>query len=188
MNTQKLTREWLLEAVQGIEAIRDEIPFGLDDDSNKTLEAFKVALSAMNIEPVVPVNIAPGILRCAKCSFVLTKNTINMSAGTITAGNSKSEPCPNGCGPLWPVTWKEHALKARDDSEQWFEDLQVAKARIAELESRTVTVKLPLMMNLKIAGDKTTKAYFGGTNEGIRNTTKAFEVALTDAGIKWEAV
>lgn len=51
-------------------------------------------------------------------------------------------------------------------------------------ESRTVIVKLPLMMNLKIAGDKTTKAYFGGTNEGIRATVKAFEAALTASGIK----
>lgn len=85
--------------------------------------------------------IAPGIMRCANCSFVLTKNSINMSAGTITAGDSKSEPCPNGCGPLWPVTWREKALQARDDSEQWFEDLQAAKARITELESRTITIE-----------------------------------------------
>ena len=78
--------------------------------------------------------IAPGIMRCAGCGFVLTKNSINMAAGTITAGDSKTEPCPNGCGPLWPVTWKEQALQMRDDSEQWFIELQQAKNRIAELE------------------------------------------------------
>ncbi|HAW3974322.1 TPA: ead/Ea22-like family protein [Escherichia coli] len=80
--------------------------------------------------------IAPGIMRCAGCGFVLTKNSINMAAGTITAGDSKTEPCPNGCGPLWPVTWKEQALQMRDDSEQWFIELQQAKNRIAELEAR----------------------------------------------------
>ncbi|HBP37096.1 MAG TPA: hypothetical protein DD675_25910 [Raoultella ornithinolytica] len=64
---------------------------------------------------------------------------------------------------------------------------ELAERLLAEMESRTVTVKLPLMMNLKIAGDKTTKAYFSGTNEGIRDTAKAFEAALTAAGIKWEA-
>lgn len=85
--------------------------------------------------------IAPGIMRCAGCGFVLTKNSINMAAGTITAGDSKTEPCPNGCGPLWPVTWKEQALQMRDDSESWFLELQDAKKRIAELEARTV--KLP---------------------------------------------
>lgn len=79
--------------------------------------------------------IAPGIMRCAGCGFVLTKNSINMAAGTITAGDSKTEPCPNGCGPLWPVTWKEQALEMRDSSEQWFEELQVARQRIAELSA-----------------------------------------------------
>lgn len=78
--------------------------------------------------------IAPGIMRCAGCGFVLTKNSINMVAGTITAGDSKTEPCPNGCGPLWPVTWKEQAIEMRDNSEQWFEELQEARQRIAELE------------------------------------------------------
>lgn len=82
--------------------------------------------------------IAPGIMRCAGCGFVLTKNSINMAAGTITAGDSKTEPCPNGCGPLWPVTWKEQALQMRDDSEQWFIELQQAKNRIAELEEREI--------------------------------------------------
>ncbi|WP_336241171.1 hypothetical protein [Citrobacter freundii] len=84
--------------------------------------------------------IAPGIMRCAGCGFVLTKNNINMAAGTITAGDSKTEPCPNGCGPLWPVTWKEQALQMRDDSESWFLELQDAKKHIAELEARTVNL------------------------------------------------
>ena len=82
--------------------------------------------------------IAPGIMRCAGCGFVLTKNNINMAAGTITAGDSKTEPCPNGCGPLWPVTWKEQALQMRDDSESWFLELQDAKKHIAELEAREI--------------------------------------------------
>lgn len=88
--------------------------------------------------------IAPGIMRCAGCGFVLTKNSINMAAGTITAGDSKSEPCPNGCGPLWPVTWKEQALQMRDDSEKWFEELQEANRRIAELEAREVKLPKPI--------------------------------------------
>ncbi|OOV75023.1 hypothetical protein [Enterobacter kobei] len=79
--------------------------------------------------------IAPGVMRCAGCGLVLTKNIISMSAGTITAGDSKTELCPNGCGPLWPVTWKEQAIEMRDSSEQWFEDLQSARKRIAELEA-----------------------------------------------------
>ena len=85
--------------------------------------------------------IAPGIMRCAGCGFVVTKNSINMNAGTITAGDSKTEPCPNGCGPLWPVTWKEQAIEMRDSSEQWFEELQEVRQRIAELERERVAME-----------------------------------------------
>lgn len=127
--------------------------------------------------------IAPGIMRCAKCSFVLTKNSINMSAGTITAGDSKSEPCPNGCGPLWPVTWREKALQARDDSEQWFDDLQIAKKRIAELESRTVKLAADRAAESGISGYDGIEFYRAGWNA----RGKADKEALTAAGINWEA-
>lgn len=121
--------------------------------------------------------IAPGIMRCAGCGFVLTKNSINMAAGTITAGDSKTEPCPNGCGPLWPVTWKEQALQMRDDSEQWFIELQQAKNRIAELEARTV--KLPEYRN---SPDMHTKQFYEaiGFNQGL----DVFIEALRAAGIR----
>ena len=94
----------------------------------------KLTAAEKRIAELSSVVIAPGVMRCAGCGFVLTKNNISMSAGTITAGDSKTEPCPNGCGPLWPVTWKEQAIQFRDDSEQWFDELQEARQRIAGLE------------------------------------------------------
>ncbi|WP_154914804.1 hypothetical protein [Klebsiella grimontii] len=87
--------------------------------------------------------IAPGILRCTECSFVLTKNIISVTADTITSVESESEPCPNGCGQLQPVTWKALAIQLMFTTKQGVSDLLEAKKRIAELESRTVTVKLP---------------------------------------------
>lgn len=125
--------------------------------------------------------IAPGIMRCAGCGFVLTKNNINMAAGTITAGDSNTEPCPNGCGPLWPVTWKEQALQMRDDSEQWFEELQQSRQRIAELEARTVTVQLPAdnAAESESPEDDAT-AWF---DEGWNARGKADKEALIAAGI-----
>ena len=99
------------------------------DDMREKLEAAEKRIAELS-----SAVIAPGIMRCAGCGLVLTKNSINMVAGTITAGDSKTEPCPNGCGPLWPVTWKEQAIEMRDNSEQWFEELQEARQRIAELE------------------------------------------------------
>lgn len=125
--------------------------------------------------------IAPGIMRCAGCGFVLTKNNINMSAGTVTAGDSKSEPCPNGCGPLWPVTWKEQALEMRDDSEKWFLELQEAKKQIAEMEAHTITVQLPAdnAAESESPEDDAT-AWF---DEGWNARGKADKEALIAAGI-----
>lgn len=78
--------------------------------------------------------IAPGILRCTECSFVLTKNTISVSADTITTVESEPEPCPNGCGPLQPATWKALAIQLMFSTKQGVTDLLEAKKHIAELE------------------------------------------------------
>lgn len=115
--------------------------------------------------------IAPDILRCTECSFVQTKNIISVTADTITTGNSKSEPCPNGCGQLQPVTWKALAIQLMFTTKQGVSDLLEAKKRIAELESHTVTVKMPRWLV------KDAIAVYDRDD---------IEDALTAAGIKWE--
>lgn len=45
---------------------------------------------------------APGQMRCPRCNFHLV-----LSA--LSDGGAQSEPCLNGCGPLWPITWREEA-------------------------------------------------------------------------------
>jgi len=77
---------------------------------------------------------APGILRCTECSYVLTKNIISVTADTITTVKSEPEPCPNGCGPLQPVTWKALAIQLMATTKQGVSDLLEANRRIAELE------------------------------------------------------
>lgn len=47
----------------------------------------------------------PGEWRCAKCKLRIT-STVFSPDGKIGA-NRQSEPCPNGCGPLWPLTYRE---------------------------------------------------------------------------------
>lgn len=47
-----LTKEWLQKEISDIETMRDEIPFGLDEDGNNTLAALKMALAGMEAEPV----------------------------------------------------------------------------------------------------------------------------------------
>ena len=48
----ELTKEWLEQVISGTEAIRDEIPFGLDADEENTLAALKFVLAALTAEPV----------------------------------------------------------------------------------------------------------------------------------------
>lgn len=48
----------------------------------------------------------PGLHRCAKCGCKTVCNTLNAVTGTIRA-DSKPQDCPNGCGPMWPVTERE---------------------------------------------------------------------------------
>ncbi|HCT4438376.1 TPA: hypothetical protein OTX98_003352 [Klebsiella aerogenes] len=76
------------------------------------------------------------------------------------------------------ANWFQMAQKLGDD-------LDVAEKRIAELESRTVTVKLvDINEFLADVHDKTLALAFRRLAEGVREADIA---ALTAQGIKWEA-
>ncbi|HGD3791198.1 TPA: DUF551 domain-containing protein [Enterobacter roggenkampii] len=47
-----ITKEWLQQKIADMEAARDEIPFGLDEDDSNTLEALGIALASLEAEPV----------------------------------------------------------------------------------------------------------------------------------------
>lgn len=63
-------------------------------------------------------DLVPGIVRCAKCSFQLARTNLYMQSGKVGAGDSNTEPCPNGCGPLWPVTWETWAREGWAEAER----------------------------------------------------------------------
>ncbi|MCY4762936.1 hypothetical protein [Klebsiella aerogenes] len=52
MTNNQLTKEWLQQTIAELESVRDEIPFGIDINSELELAAFKMALAAMDSEPV----------------------------------------------------------------------------------------------------------------------------------------
>lgn len=58
----------------------------------------------------------PGHLTCPKCNMLLVKNTLYMKSGTVGA-NREPDNCMNGCGPMWRVTWKDHAKKLLESLE-----------------------------------------------------------------------
>lgn len=47
-----ITKEWLQQKIADMEATRDEIPFGLDEDDSNTLAALLIALASLEVEPV----------------------------------------------------------------------------------------------------------------------------------------
>lgn len=47
-----ITKQWLQQKIADMEAARDEIPFGLDEDDSNTLAAMKLALASLDVEAV----------------------------------------------------------------------------------------------------------------------------------------
>ena len=47
-----ITKQWLQQKIADMEAARDEIPFGLDEDSSNTLAALHISLASLEAEPV----------------------------------------------------------------------------------------------------------------------------------------
>ncbi|MGN7912692.1 hypothetical protein [Enterobacter sp. 22466] len=47
-----ITKQWLQQKIADMEAARDEIPFGLDEDDSNTLAALRIALASLEAEPV----------------------------------------------------------------------------------------------------------------------------------------
>ena len=51
-----LTKQWLQQKIAEMEAARDEIPFGLDEDDSNTLAALRIALASLEAEPVCVID------------------------------------------------------------------------------------------------------------------------------------
>lgn len=47
-----ITKQWLQQKIAEMEATRDDIPFGLDEDDSNTLAALRIALASLEAEPV----------------------------------------------------------------------------------------------------------------------------------------
>lgn len=95
----------------------DAEAFAKDDEEAWVIQ--HVALAAR--QPVgqeLRTDLVPGVVRCAKCAFQLHRSTLYLQSGTVGSGGSKTEPCPNGCGPLWPVTWEMWAREGWAEAER----------------------------------------------------------------------
>ncbi|QYH18065.1 hypothetical protein HB664_19190 [Enterobacter sp. DNB-S2] len=50
-----ITKEWLQKAIKQHESMRNEIPFGLDEDDSNTLAALRIALASLEAKAVYQV-------------------------------------------------------------------------------------------------------------------------------------
>ena len=107
-------------------------------DIGRTLLATRRALTAERAarERAEANLLCPGQMRCAKCKFELTRRTLFVQSGTVGAGSSETEPCPNGCGPLWPVTWEQEARACYAAMDRLFDEKQRAEAERDALLAR----------------------------------------------------
>lgn len=81
-------------------------------------------------------DVVPGRMTCARCKFSLIRTTLNVTTGVAGAGDSNTEPCPNGCGPLWPVTWEQAAREAWADNDALFERAKAAEDALSAVRSQ----------------------------------------------------
>ena len=51
-----ITKEWLQQKIADMEAIRDDIPFGLGEDGTNTLAALRIALASLEAEAVCVID------------------------------------------------------------------------------------------------------------------------------------
>ncbi|HFK5713316.1 TPA: hypothetical protein ACG0MW_004038 [Enterobacter roggenkampii] len=53
-----IDKEWLKQKIADMEATRDDIPFGLDEDDSNTLAALRIALASLEAEAVAYIRSA----------------------------------------------------------------------------------------------------------------------------------
>ena len=153
------TAEELRQAHSAAPAIGDElrdrlvaISKAIADQDDRTAQAMlREILAAPQPAPLTAAagqrrsDLVPGVMHCAKCKFQLNRITLCVSDGNAYAGNNETEPCPNGCGPLWPVTWEQEARNCWKALEEMHERLHPAPTPPAEQQAQpgAVYAELP---------------------------------------------
>lgn len=118
---------WAFERPAGTEVIVVSTPNGKTWITEPDDRLHMLAAAVLDASPkgdVPRADVVPGVMRCAKCSLQLHRTNLYMGSGTTGPGDSKTEPCPNGCGPLWPVTWQTWATEGWEQAERYHDELR----------------------------------------------------------------
>lgn len=94
-------------ALAPLDAVVHELE--IEDEAIEPVEAVRALKAELAASQERTATVIPGCMKCAKCGFGLVRTTLYVGNGTAGPGNNETEPCPNGCGPLWPETWEARA-------------------------------------------------------------------------------
>lgn len=79
----------------------------------------------------------PGQWRCAKCKYVGVHAVFCAETGAVgIRANAKTEICPNGCGPLWPVTERQAGNELCDRLDIAADKINELKSQLAQAQAR----------------------------------------------------
>ncbi|HFU7712377.1 TPA: DUF551 domain-containing protein [Escherichia coli] len=82
-----ITREWLQQAINDYESVRDELPFGLDDYQGNILAALRIALASLEAEPASQTYNLPELIEGMEVSIDVSTcdaDLGNRYFGTVT--------------------------------------------------------------------------------------------------------
>lgn len=83
----------------------------------------------MRIAELEKAQYVPGLFRCAKCNCHLIASNLNENSGNISANNDPQK-CPNKCGPMWKVTWKENSDAMTENCEKFSDIVKKLEAKL----------------------------------------------------------
>lgn len=163
-----ITREWLQQAINDYESVRDELPFGLDDYQGNILSALRIALASLEAEPVAYIFKHPA----GKLFWALTDESNKEQADVIpvyaaapasVVPDNASEPLAYAYKELTPEIMRNHLAVferygiAPNDSSTTIQALRIAldgiersDAMLHGAEPVSQTYKLPSMPSSEV--------------------------------------
>ncbi|HBA6507992.1 TPA: DUF551 domain-containing protein [Escherichia coli] len=163
-----ITREWLQQAINDYESVRDEIPFGLDDYQGNILAALRIALASLEADPVAYIFKHPA----GKLFWALTDESNKEQADVIpvyaaapasVVPDNASEPLAYAYKELTPEIMRNHLAVferygiAPNDSSTTIQALRIAldgiersDAMLHGAEPVSQTYKLPPLSSSEV--------------------------------------
>lgn len=78
----------------------------------------------------------PGVWKCPKCAFELTKSTLYVKSGAIGPNLDKPEACPNDGEAMGRVTWQEASKSNYDFAVKLLDERDALRTKLTAAEAR----------------------------------------------------